>query len=552
MAPMAIHAHLPPPLPFSPPVGDVAWESFNLTHPMHYEENPPLMKPLHSRIVNSECGSCTELQFRILAEQMPDIVICMNANARFFYANSRIYDLTGHRADEFVGKTCHEVGLSEGVCLFWAEIARDTFTKPRGVDREAQFEFKGKTKVLHIRAVCDKLSTGEPRLIATVRDITAIRRDDRRINDLVQRLTHHMNNTPLAVMEWNPAGACLMWNDEADAMLGWTWRDMKLGRVECLELIHPEDRPDFQILLERLQRGQVASHFVKCRTLHRDGSLIFCECHLSALLDADGQAKSILWVANNVTDRVMAEQEMQQLTSGLVDRVRERTSELELANEELQREILARKCLEGELISISEREHRRVGHDLHDGVCQELSGVRYSLEAMSKMRRKGTVLRKQLDNLSGALERAVHHIRLLSRGLAPLELEDGNLVVALEELAANTSALFHVKCTVKCRGRAQRLEMEKAINLFRITQEAIQNAIKHGDATQIRVDLDLLEGTLAITDNGNGIKDDDPAPVRGNGMGLKIMQHRADAIRGTVAIERIPTGGVRVNCKFPK
>jgi len=185
-------------------------------------------------------------------------------------------------------------------------------------------------------------------------------------------------------------------------------------------------------------------------------------------------------------------------------------------------------------------------------VCQELSGVRYSLEAISKKCRKGTILREQIDQLSTALVRAVYHIRLLSRGLAPLELEGGNLAAALDELAANTSALFQVKCTVKCQGRSQRLEIEKAINLFRIAQEAIQNAIKHGDATQIRLDLDLLKGTLSVTDNGKGIKDDAPAPARGNGMGLKIMRHRADAIQGTVAVERIPAGGVRVICHFPK
>ena len=507
---------------------------------------------LNSPPLRPECGSCSELQFRILAEQMPDIVLCMDADARVLFVNSGIRELTGHRPEDFFGKTCREVGLSEDFSSLWEGIAKEIFEETTRLDREVQLQINGMTKVLHIRTVRDSLPTVEHSLIATVRDVTALRRNERHIHDLVQRLTYHMNNTPLAVMEWDPSGQCLIWNGEAEDMFGWTRRHLKLQQIECLDLVHPEDRPGFQILLERLKRGQVASDFVKCRTLHRDGSLLFCECHLSALLDAEGQAKSILWVANNVTDRVLAEQEMQQLNSGLADRVRERTAELESSNDELQREIFARKALETELISISEREHRRVGHDLHDGVCQELSGVRYSLDAMSKKRRKGTVLREQMDKLSGALERAVHHIRLLSRGLAPLELEGGNLAAALDELAANTSALFPVKCTVKCRGRAQRLEMEKAINLFRIAQEAIQNAIKHGDASHIRVDLDLLEGTLAITDNGNGIKDNDPTPARGNGMGLKIMQHRADALQGTVAIERPPAGGVRVNCKFPK
>jgi PAS domain S-box-containing protein len=507
---------------------------------------------LHSHISNPGCIGCSELQFRLLAEQMPDIVLRMDAEARFLYVNSRMRDLTGMEPEVFFGKSCREVGFPEHCSFLWESIARDTFENGAGIDREMQLDLGGKLRHLHIRTSCENPSSNNPSFIATVRDVTALRRHERQIQELVQRLTYHMNNTPLAVMEWDPQGKCLLWNGEAEDMFGWTRRELKSGRFDSLALVHPDDRAAFGVILERLRLGQVASDFVKCRALHRDGSLLFCECHLSALLDADGQAKSILWVANNVTPRELAEQEMQKLNSGLEVRIQERTAELESSNNELQREILARKALEVELISISEREHRRVGHDLHDGVCQELSGVRYSLEAISKKRRKGTVLRQQIDQLSGALERAVHHIRLLSRGLAPLELEGGNLAAALDELAANTSALFQVECTVKCRGRSQRLEIEKAINLFRIAQEAMQNAIKHGDATQIRVDLDLLQGILSVTDNGNGIKDDDPAPARGNGMGLKIMRHRAEAIQGTVAVERIPAGGVRVICHFPK
>lgn len=239
------------------------------------------------------------------------------------------------------------------------------------------------------------------------------------------------------------------------------------------------------------------------------------------------------------------------LNAGLEERIQERTAELESSNQKLQREILARMLLEREIINISEREHRRVGQDLHDGVCQELSGVRFSLEAISKKRRKGTVLRNQLDNLSGAIERAVHHVRLLSRGLAPLDLEDGNLPMALEELAANTSSLFQINCTVKCAGKSRLLEIEKAMNLFRIAQEAIQNAIKHGKASEICINLNLKQGVLSITDNGNGIPEHATPPSRGNGMGMKIMRHRADVLEGSIAIERSSSGGVCVTCNFP-
>ncbi|MEI8293593.1 MAG: PAS domain S-box protein [bacterium] len=498
-----------------------------------------------------ECISCSALQFRVLAEQMPDIVIHMNDEARFLYVNSRIRDLFDMDAEFFTGKTCLELGMSQQCASLWEQIAKETLSSGSGVDREVELHVSGSMQNLHIRTACDK-TTHLKTFIATVRNITTLRRHERQIQELAQRLTYHVNNTPLAVMEWTPDGKCLTWNGEAEDMFGWSRRELKKNCLSPLDLVHTEDQAGFRAILERLAQGRVVSDFTKCRVLQREGSLLFCECHLSALLDSDGQAKSILWVASDVTHRELAEQEMQQLNSGLEERIRQRTAQLSAANEELQREILARKVLEKELISISEREHRRVGHDLHDGVCQELSGVRFSLEAISKKRRKGTVLRDQLDKLTAAIERAVHHIRLLSRGLAPLELEDGSLASALEDLAATTTSLFQIKCWVKCRGRSQKLEIEKAINLFRIAQEAIQNAIKHGDASEIRLDLDLLHGVLSITDNGNGIKHDAPSPARGNGMGLKIMRHRAEQIHGTVTLDHPPSGGVRVTCNFPK
>lgn len=508
------------------------------------------MNQFRTPSIHPECISCSETQFRILAEQMPDLVLRMDRNGRFIYVNSRIHQLTGISAEKFFGKTCVELGFSENHSLLWKQIAHDTLEKGVNVDREVQMELQSSIRTLHIRTAPDRTSKAIPAFIATVRDITALRQHERFFHEIAQRLTYHVNNTPLAVMEWESDGKCITWNGEAEEMFGWSRRELRKQCIDPLVLIHPEDRLAFSVLLDRMKSGQVVSDFVKSRALNRNGGMLFCECHLSALLDSEGIAKSILWVANNVTARELAEQEMHQLNSGLEVRILERTAELKASNQKLQSEILARKELEAELISISEREHRRVGHDLHDGVCQELSGVRFSLEAISKKRRKGTVLRSQMDYLTGAIERAVHHIRLLSRGLAPLELENGNLAAALDELAANTSALFQVKCTVKCRGRSQRLEIEKAINLFRIAQEAIQNAIKHGQATQIRVDLDLIDGSLAITDNGNGLKDDPPTQARGGGMGLKIMRHRADAIQGSVAVERLPASGVRVHCHF--
>lgn len=374
---------------------------------------------------------------------------------------------------------------------------------------------------------------------------------ERHLLEASRRLLFHMNNTPLAVVEWDSGGHCVSWNGEAEDLFGRTRSEMVGNLARCEELIHADDRSVFLEVFERLRQGRQLSDFAACRALHPAGTVSHCEWYLSAFMDDEGRVQSIMAVVNNVTAREEALEDLQNLNGNLEDAILERTEELRVTNEELRQEIEVRRELEDDLIRISEREHRRIGHDLHDGVCQELAGIRFSLEAIARHRRKGTVLRGQLDHITGAVERAVRHIRLLSRGLAPLELEDGDLATALQELAANTSVLFNVCCSFESSGRPVTMPIDRSTNLFRIAQEAIQNAIKHGGAHHIAILLNFDAGELSVTDDGCGLEAAarTPAP-QGNGMGLRIMHHRADTLNATIRIEPAPAQGTRVVCQF--
>lgn len=374
---------------------------------------------------------------------------------------------------------------------------------------------------------------------------------ERHLFEACRRLLFHMNNTPLAVVEWDSAGECVSWNGEAEDLFGRACAEMVGKPCPCEELIHPEDLPTFLGVFERVCEGRQLSDFTACRSIHPDGIISHCEWYLSALMDDEGRVQSIMAVVNNVTSREEALADLQSLNSNLEDAILERTEELRVSNEELRQEIEVRRELEDDLIRISEREHRRIGHDLHDGVCQELAGIRFSLEAIARRRRKGTVLRGQLDHITGAVDRAVRHIRLLSRGLAPLELEDGDLPSALQELAANTSALFNVLCTFEEFGQPVHMPIDRSTNLFRIAQEAIQNAIKHGGADHIAIHLDFDSGRLVVTDDGCGLEAASRVPQpQGNGMGLRIMHHRADILAATIRLEPAPLRGTRIICQF--
>ena len=160
--------------------------------------------------------------------------------------------------------------------------------------------------------------------------------------------------------------------------------------------------------------------------------------------------------------------------------------------------------------------------------------------------------KSRLTRLTGGVERAIHHTRLLSRGLAPLELENGDLQNALRELAENTATLFQIDCQFELIGRPGQFEIEKATNLFRIAQEALQNATKHAQPTQIVIKLDLSgpngDGEISVTDNGHGSKPNG----NGHGMGLKIMNKRANILGGQLLVEPSEPTGTCVRCLFPK
>jgi len=208
------------------------------------------------------------------------------------------------------------------------------------------------------------------------------------------------------------------------------------------------------------------------------------------------------------------------------------------------------KGLEKEILEISERERRRFGQDLHDGLCQQLAGI----ELMSQVLEKKLAPKSKPDAASageiGRLVReAIGETRLLARGLSPVTLESEGLMSGLQELAGNTERMFHVHCQFVCPNPVPVNEPAVATHLYRIAQESVSNAIKHGKATNIRIELASKgeETTLVVRDNGVGFEREAP---KNSGMGLRIMQYRAGVIGGSLSIKANGDRGSSVVCVF--
>lgn len=215
------------------------------------------------------------------------------------------------------------------------------------------------------------------------------------------------------------------------------------------------------------------------------------------------------------------------------------------------RDITERKRLEKEILEITEREKRRIGHDLHDGLCQHLAGVemmsqvleqKLSLRSRDAARRAGEIARN--------VREAISQTRSLARGLSPVTLDSEGLASALQELALNTGKIFGVACRLDCDPPVSVADHAVATHLFRLAQEAVANAIKHGRAKRISIQLTGDRGRviLKVDDDGTGF----PAEIfKSKGMGLRIMQSRVGMMDGTLSIERNPAGGACVICSVP-
>jgi PAS domain S-box-containing protein len=214
-------------------------------------------------------------------------------------------------------------------------------------------------------------------------------------------------------------------------------------------------------------------------------------------------------------------------------------------------DITDRKRLEKEILEISERERQRLGQDLHDSLCQNLIGLKYKAALLQrKLQEKVLTDESDAKGFVKLLDQAIMEAHHLAQGLYPVKVEADGLMCALEELASNTASVFNTSCRCCFPNPVLIHDSTAAIHLYRIAQEAVSNAIKHGQARNILIFLRSQPSqiVLTITDNGLGL----PCQTqRKNGMGLNIMKYRAQMIGGSVDIHRRARVGTRVRCFLP-
>lgn len=236
---------------------------------------------------------------------------------------------------------------------------------------------------------------------------------------------------------------------------------------------------------------------------------------------------------------------LRELHTSLERRVAERAAAL-------TREISERERVQEELLRVSEREQRRIGQDLHDGLCQQLAATALNCQLLrEELSEQGLAGAGRAQRIVDMIENSIRLSRQSARGLDPVALDAEGLMLALEEVAATTTELFRVHCSFECESPVLIHDSEIAEHLFRIAREAVRNAVAHSRASFIAIRLDTTEQglELKIEDDGCGLGE---SARNSSGMGLRIMPQRARLIGAQFAVSARPGGGTAVSCVLPQ
>ena len=316
------------------------------------------------------------------------------------------------------------------------------------------------------------------------------------------------------------------------------------GRITFEDLIsrwHAEDREKVrQAMNEAIQTGK--GYQAEFRMVHGDGSVRWVSVRGAVQVDEHGKPRRLTGIGLDITAR-KEEQIVARKQRDELEQLRRQKTVL------LEREVAERARLEREVIESCAREQRRIAYDLHDGVGQQLVSIAVSAKVLEEqLRSRQPQEAEKASAIVKIANQAARQTRLTARTLEGAD-GVGDLKTALEALAVNISESCRVKIMVKANAVSLPISAPAAAQLYRIAQEAVHNAIEHGAASEVMIQLTIgdRDMILRVQDDGHGFE----ANKNGHGMGLRIMRYRAQCIGGSCQVRTGLNKGTIVHCRVP-
>jgi PAS domain S-box-containing protein len=489
--------------------GSIAWVNVNMTvisaAAGQSARTIATIEDISERKRAEEALRESEERFRNIFEHAGMGISIAHLDGRFVQCNPAFCGITGYSMEELSGmefsSLLHPGDREENMRLIRELVDREI---PSFGIENRYISKTGETVWVRKFSTILRNDEGYPtHLLSLVTDITSRMRK----NAALQRQAELLHLSHDAIFVWNTESGIEYWNKGATDLYGFHASEIR-GRVsrELLKAGFPVPWP--QIEAELRERGCWEG---EVRHTTKAGGEVIVASRLQLVPDGGG---SLLVLETN-------------------------------------RDITDRRRLEREILEISESERRNFGQELHDDLGQQLTGVMMMSGILADdLRKKSPRQADDLEELVRLLKHAMHSARRMAKGLYPTELRDGDLVLAIEGLANTVAATSGIPCELRYDPAFHFKNPDAAIHLYRIVQEALNNAVRHGGASRIAVECSASPERLTITVTNDGRHFTHP-PKESHGMGLSLMEHRAHLLGGELAFRPLKTGGCEVICSIP-
>ena len=414
--------------------------------------------------------------------------------------------------DEVEGLSLEALGVPADEAARWAAHVRTSAETGESVRFRTTTPWGGEPDAERARRLDVVVAPGGAGLFAyVVEDVTdrrAAERERRLLAAAVEQAAEAIIVTDTQIEE--PGPRILYANRAHERIFGYDLEDL-IGRSPRMFQGPKSDRG----VLDRVRRALEAGEGVEAETVNyrADGAEFVLQWEIAPVKDAEGRV--VNWVGT-------------------------------------QRDVTERRALEAQVLEASAREQERLAREIHDGLGQVLTGAAFRLQALRQSLADlgQEALADDANRTRRIVTEAHEQARAIARGLAPVAVELDGLLVALGRLAEDAATAYGIDCTFEAEASVAVGSSERAGHLYRIVQEAIANAARHGRAKTVTVSLtgDADGATLAVDDDGRGIPND--ALDASRGLGLRTMRYRADRVGGALEVRARQGGGTRVAVTF--
>jgi two-component system sensor histidine kinase UhpB len=333
-------------------------------------------------------------------------------------------------------------------------------------------------------------------------------------------------------------------------MVGWTEAEL-IDRKPPFDYWPPEERDNITASLGKVVEGHAPPGGLELRLQRSNGERFDTLMLVTALRDSFDNVTGWLSSITDITQRKQAEDALRRSHEELEARVRQRTADLSAANTQLQAALVERRRLEHELLEITDKERRRIGLNLHDDLGQKLTGIALMLKGLQvSLARSGSADAREAAKIHKLIQETMNQTRDLSHDLVTMDVHETDLVSAMERLVSRTQRTFDISCRFRHETAMPSLDAGAVSQLCKITQEAVTNAIKHGTARNVEINLTNGIGRLLLEIRNDGAPF--PSVLSANaGIGLHIMSYRANLIGASLEIKPDDPQGTIVTCSVP-